>query len=248
MFTQRDHRLSRRLYHSRAFTTVYERIVGRFSTETMWDSLATNFLDLIPQGGTILEIGAGPGLLAIEVTAHRPDLTVIASDFSPQMLALAEKNLQARINNDVQFADTQTGLRFVQADAMDMSQFTGQLFAGVYSIGAIKHFPEPLRGLQQCVAVLQPGGILYFTDFCVDGTLADTRSLVKRTHLPALLKFVAAPELNYANKREAPSGEEVAGWNDYLRTMGESRLEYSGGKLFFSLIFRKGAQENSGAA
>lgn len=241
MTYQRSHRISTRLYQSRAFPSFYERVAGRLSVELVWGDLLRNFLDHIPNGGTVLEIGAGPGLTSIKVVEQRPDLTVIVSDFSPQMLSLAKRNLHARAIENEQLAPGQTRVRLVEANAMDLSQFQGQSIDGVYSSGAIKHFPDPLLGLQQCVGLLQPGGAMYFTDFCADGTYAGTREIAKHAPLPAMLKFVILPLLHVANKREAPSSQEVESWNQFLQPMGRSRVEYSAGKSTFSLIFEKGS-------
>lgn len=240
MTYQRNHRISTRLYQSSAFPSFYARVVGKMSEDLVWGGLQRHFLENIRTGGTILEIGAGPGQVALKVVESRPDLTVIASDFSQQMLNLAEANLGKQALENEQIASAGTRLRFVQANAMDLSPFEGQTIDGVYSLGAIKHFPDPLQGLHQCLGVLQQGGIMYFTDFCADGTFLGTWELGKRFPLPALLKIALMPVLHLANKREAPSSHEVESWNKFLQSKGQSRVEYSAGKSMFSLIFEKG--------
>jgi len=240
MTSTRNHSISTRLYQSRVFTHFYERIAGRYSAKLTWKGLINDFLGFIPRGSTILEIGAGPGLIAIKVVEQRPDLTVIVSDFSQEMLQLAQEKLKEHLERFVQGQsnlEMQKHLVFVQADAMDLSQFQGRAINGIYSLGAIKHFPDPLKGLDQCVGILSPGGVLYFADFCADGTYAGTREIIKHVQLPSILKFVMVPFLHLANKREAPSSQEVENWNCYLQSRGKSRIEYSTGRTMFGLIF-----------
>ena len=240
MAPRRNHSISTRLYQSRVFTHFYERIAGRYSAELTWKGLTNDFLSSIPTGSTILEIGAGPGLIALKVIEQRPDLTVIVSDFSQEMLQLARENLKEHLECFIQGQPNvkmQKHLEFVQANAMNLSQFQGRAINGIYTLGAIKHFPDPYKGLDQCVGILSPSGVLYFADFCADGTYAGTQDIIKHVQLPSILKFLMAPFLHLANKREAPSGQEVENWNCYLQSRGKSRIEYSTGRTMFSLIF-----------
>ncbi|MDJ0635400.1 MAG: class I SAM-dependent methyltransferase [Xenococcaceae cyanobacterium MO_188.B29] len=234
-----SHNFISRLYQTKVFTSIYDRIAGEFSSAFLWDELTKKFLDYIPTGGTILEIGAGSGLLAIKILQYRPDLSVIASDFSSQMLSLAKKNYQERICKDEQLIKVQSQLRFVQADVMDLSQFTGENIDGIYSLGAIKHFPEPLHGLRQCIGILKTGGQMFFTDFAAEGSLSGTRKVAKHLRIPVLIKFVVIPLFHFAIKRKAVTNEDVQMWKNELEKSGDSVLEYSPGNSMFTLIFKK---------
>lgn len=58
-------------------------------------------LDL-PNGATVIDVGTGSGAIALAVADERPDLTVHATDVSPDALALARENAQ-RIGSPVTF-------------------------------------------------------------------------------------------------------------------------------------------------
>ena len=76
-----SHNFISRLYQTKIFTSIYDRIAGEFSSAFLWDELTKKFLNHIPTGGTILEIGAGLFLMAIKILQSRPDLRVIALIF-----------------------------------------------------------------------------------------------------------------------------------------------------------------------
>ncbi len=69
-------------------------------------------------------------------------------------------------------------LEYVQANAMDLAKFADRKVDGVYSMGAAKHFPEPLDCLYQANNVLADGGIMYFADSCADGKYSGTKEIV----------------------------------------------------------------------
>lgn len=236
---ERNHNLSVRLYKSKIFTLIYDKIAGKFAKAFLWNDLSTNFLNHIQDGGTILEIGAGSGLQAINNLELRPDLKIIASDFSQQMLSMAKENLIEEAAQNDKIAINQGNLSFVEANVMDLSQFKSQKFDGIYSMGAIKHFPEPLLALHQCINVLQSGGMMYFTDFCSDGSYFGTREIGKKLEIPFFLKFIILPIIHFGIKKEAPCKDEVESWRSELENSGTLRTVYSEGNSIFALIFTK---------
>ncbi len=54
-------------------------------------------IDHTPQGAKLLELGTGSGCIAISISHHRSDLTIVAADISLPALAVARSN--AQINN-----------------------------------------------------------------------------------------------------------------------------------------------------
>lgn len=184
MADQRDHRLSEWLYHTKLFTRFYERMAGRFAVDILWDDLLTTFLSQIPDGGTLLDVGAGPGLVARRILENRSSLNLIVTDFSPKMLELAQANLSRATLESHGIPHHNNQVEVIQANAMDLSQFAHRQIDGIYSTGAIKHFPDPIRGLQEASRLLTAGGVLYFTDSCGDGTYAGTRAIVDKFNTP----------------------------------------------------------------
>ncbi|MHB8420900.1 MAG: class I SAM-dependent methyltransferase [Myxococcales bacterium] len=98
---------------------------------------ATTFLEAL----ACWRWAAAPRLQAIEIARLRPDLQLVACDFSQEFTRLGERNRdRARVGP----------VQFTVADAMDLSRFARRSFDAVYSLTAIKHFPDPVRGLTPC--------------------------------------------------------------------------------------------------
>jgi ubiquinone/menaquinone biosynthesis C-methylase UbiE len=115
----------------------------------------------LPSQPRCLEIGCGQGALA-RLLIERFGARVIATDYDPQQVALAQQRL-AGLGRRVEF-------RVVDARAMP---FDDAQFDAVFSFGVLHHI---LDGWGQAVAetarVLRPGGWFVLSDFvastCVD--------------------------------------------------------------------------------
>lgn len=56
------------------------------------ESLAGRAIELIPQGGTVVDVGTGAGPIALSIADERPDARVIATEISDEALEWARKN------------------------------------------------------------------------------------------------------------------------------------------------------------
>ncbi len=65
-------------------------LIPRGDTETLVEAA----LKVLPQGGTLLDIGVGSGAIALAIAHERPDAQVEGIDFSPAALAIAAENAQ----------------------------------------------------------------------------------------------------------------------------------------------------------
>ena len=59
----------------------------------MYRRLAADLAEVAPDGAAVLDVGTGPGVLLVELTARRPDLRLTGVDLSPDMIAAATRNL-----------------------------------------------------------------------------------------------------------------------------------------------------------
>jgi release factor glutamine methyltransferase len=82
--------LGEREFFSLNFKTTAAALIPRSDTELLVEAA----LDHCPENSSfrILELGTGTGAIAITLKVHRPDATIVATDISPQCLALARQN------------------------------------------------------------------------------------------------------------------------------------------------------------
>jgi ubiquinone/menaquinone biosynthesis C-methylase UbiE len=204
--------LYRRLYGSRVFTKLYTRLAGRASVSFFSEQLESNLLRHLPAGAGVLEVGSGPGLQAIEVARRRPDVRLVASDFSSAFVRLGQENFAAARKSAGTGPAPGSSLMFVQADAMDLAGFPDSEFDAVYSITAIKHFPDPVRGVAECLRVLKAGGRLVLSEFDRDCTHSDLLNLARLMHMPSWFRPLAARVIRSGVRHEAPSLSNVRQW------------------------------------
>ncbi len=100
-------------------------------------------------GERVLDIGAGPGFLAAELAAAvAPDGTVIGTDISESMLAIAT----ARLDSTNSAAET----RFEHADACSLP-FEDESFDAVVCTQVYEYVQDIAKALSELARVLRPG-------------------------------------------------------------------------------------------
>lgn len=105
-------------------------------------------LDLGDRKATILDVGCGGGQLIKWILENHPNVSCVGVEPSDYLINRARQRC----------ADYGSRVEFVQSTVDEM------LLAGkfdiVISIGSIKHWPNPVSGLRECVEKLKPGGKL----------------------------------------------------------------------------------------
>jgi ubiquinone/menaquinone biosynthesis C-methylase UbiE len=202
-----------KMNYSKSAAELYGKIAGPVSVLAFSDSLDNFFLKYMPDGADILEIGCGPGLQAIDIVKRRPDVKLVASDFSDNFVQLGIANWSQWIqqNRQIDYGSTTPSLTFVQANAMDLSSFSDNSFDGIYSITAIKHFPDPIHCIRECIRCLKPGGRLLFSEFYQESSIETVNNFVQHSSFPGFLKpFIA--RIFHLPIRNSLSIEEVKNW------------------------------------
>jgi len=82
-------------------TALYDPMISRLAFATRLRATVIAALELLP-GMRVLELGAGPGRLAIQIKRAHPGVAVDAIDIDPRMIATARANA-ARARVDVAF-------------------------------------------------------------------------------------------------------------------------------------------------
>lgn len=158
-------------------TFVYDRVIAdavlNFATEFMEE-----FLQQLPQGAKVLEVGCGGGQLAAEILRRRDDLMFTGLDLAEDELRRARKRAPAAT--------------FVQGSALSLP-FEDSDFDGVFSIASIKHWPDQRQGVNECVRVLRPGGRLVIAEVDRACTLDSARNFIRHWHIPRLARPLALP-------------------------------------------------------
>jgi len=80
--------LGEREFYGRLFTVTPATLDPRPDTETIIEAA----LAVMPKGASLLDLGTGTGAIAITLLAERPDATGMATDLSPEALAVAASN------------------------------------------------------------------------------------------------------------------------------------------------------------
>lgn len=106
--------------------------------------------------GTILDVGTGTGLLAIEFAKAIPEVHVIGLDLSAVVLDVARDNAQ--------MSDMSLRVSFERGDAEDMP-FEDDVFDLVVSSNTLHLIRYPTRMFNETRRVLKPEGKFFFSDF-----------------------------------------------------------------------------------
>jgi len=106
-------------------------------------------------GGRVLEVGSGPGRLAVRIAQLDPDVRVAGVDLAPEMVERADA-LAARCG----VADR---VAFRVGDVASLP-FAEASFDAAVSTFSLHHWDDRSRGLAEVHRVLRPGGVAVIYD------------------------------------------------------------------------------------
>jgi ubiquinone/menaquinone biosynthesis C-methylase UbiE len=126
-------------------------------------------------GGTVLEIGPGPGYVGLSWLERSPGGVLTGIEISDEMIRLAERNA----------AECGMGVRarYVKGNCMEMP-FAEESFDAVISSNSLHEWESPGKVFDEIHRVLKPGGL-----FCMADLRRDTGFCVKW-----LMYFSARPK------------------------------------------------------
>jgi ubiquinone/menaquinone biosynthesis C-methylase UbiE len=135
----------------------------------------------------ILDVGCGGGRFALRLAERFPDVSVVGLDLSPEQIARAKR----RLGSGKPGAALAERVSFVEGSAIDMPFDDGE-FDLVYSLGSLKHWPDPAQGLRECAHVLSPGGRLWLTEGDRGCRPEDVHAFISTWNIPAHARPLAA--------------------------------------------------------
>jgi len=132
------------------FTGPMARLYDLFSSaiDSFYARIARRLTDTT-SSGQVLDVGCGPGRLAVHLARQAPGLTVTGIDISSDMIELARR--RAEVSN---LSDR---VHFQVADVGALP-FPDNQFDLVVSTLSLHHWPDPVRGLVEIRRVLKPAG------------------------------------------------------------------------------------------
>ncbi|MBI4499192.1 MAG: class I SAM-dependent methyltransferase [Chloroflexi bacterium] len=146
-----------------------------------------------------LDLGCGPGWLALELARMQPGLAVVGLDTSTEILDVARRNLER--------AGLEAGVSFHQGSA-ERLPFPDDYFDLVVSTLSLHHWEDPIGAFNQVNRVLQPGGRFVIFDIRRDvpGPAWLVAWLVRTFIAPPLARRLDEP---LASARAAYTPDEV---------------------------------------
>jgi ubiquinone/menaquinone biosynthesis C-methylase UbiE len=133
----------------------YSRLADSVPMRIMRRIVARRAAHLVPSG-QVLDLGCGPGFLAIELARRNVGIHVTGVDLSPGMLQQATRNAA----NAGMTAQTD----FQLGDAQQMTVPDASIDL-VMSTLSLHHWEQPVAALDEIACVLRPGGSYLLVDF-----------------------------------------------------------------------------------
>jgi ubiquinone/menaquinone biosynthesis C-methylase UbiE len=154
--------LARRVPESSAvdpklLTWLYATIVHAPLVRTTYQRFVAGALAQKVEQGYGLDLGTGPGFVAVEIAQRRPGLRLVGLDLAVHMVEKARR-LSERAGLDGR------GI-WPQADGHRLP-FADETFDLVVSSFSLHHWDDPIGVMNEIARVLAPGGSYYIADVC----------------------------------------------------------------------------------
>jgi demethylmenaquinone methyltransferase/2-methoxy-6-polyprenyl-1,4-benzoquinol methylase len=149
----------KRMFESIAFSYDFQNSFLSLGRDISWRRTLARSIT-VPPGGVVLDLATGTAELAMEICIRHPGARVTGLDFSPRMLAIGRRKVQAK------------GLwRRIDLNLGDARRlpFQAETFDGATMAFGIRNIKERKEVLGEILRVLKQGGRLWIMEFdCPD--------------------------------------------------------------------------------
>jgi len=182
--------------HDDRYTHGHHESVLRSHRWRTAENSAAYLLPHLAPGGTLLDVGCGPGNLTADLARHLGTGTVIGVDRAADVIAAAATEFGGSPGAD---------LSFVVDDGYGLSMENATVDI-VHAHQVLQHLSDPVAALREWRRVLRPGGLLAVRD-------ADFLGMAFGPSSPALVRWMDLYHaVTRANGAEADGGRHLATW------------------------------------
>ncbi len=133
--------------------TAFYDITSKVLFGSFYRGVADDVAPIVPDGGRVLDVGCGPGRVALDLADR--GLDVAGVDLDPAMIERARAHAVKSSGRKLSFDVGNAAALPYDDDSFDL----------VVSTFALHHWSEPEAALNEIARVLQPGGVALVWDF-----------------------------------------------------------------------------------
>ena len=164
-----------------------------------WRTVENSAAYLVPHltaGASVLDVGAGPGTITVDMAERVAPGTVVGIDSSAEIVEQATRLAAER---------GLSGVRFETADLFDLP-FADDSFDVVHAHQVLQHVGDPVAALREMRRVARPGGVVAARD-------VDYHGCVWAPENPGLQSWMDVYQaVHRGNGGEPDAGRHLKGW------------------------------------
>ncbi len=142
-----------------------------FDNTAVNEEFVARALELAPARGAVLDVGTGPGDIAVLLAQRAPSLRILAIDLGEHMLKMARANvLRAGLSQRVEVARIDAKSSGLPPASFDM----------ILSNSLVHHIPEPGELFAELGRLARDGAALFIKDLHRPASEAELTALVER--------------------------------------------------------------------